>query len=147
MTENSIKQSGSGGNLPVRRATNDEEINAVREMLLKKHNKKSPKQDEDAGKKSVRVRSLDERIGMKKEKPGALTTMISVQVPDEDLLRKEKHNPMKKIWNVSSKVLLKLENILVVLGNLLQHMNISLTARWRQTSLQLHLIPLLMRRE
>ena len=58
-------------------------------MLLKKHNKKSPKQDEDAGKKSVRVRSLDERIAMKKEKPGALTTMISVQVPDECLLSED----------------------------------------------------------
>ena len=130
----------------MRRATNDEEINAVREMLLKKHNKKSPKQDEDAGKKSVRVRSLDERIGMQKEKPGALTTMISVQVPDEDLQRKEKHKPMNKYWNLSSKVLVKLENIMLVLGSLLQRMNISLTARGRQTSLQLHLIPLLMRR-
>ena len=61
MTENSIKRSGSGGNLPVRRATNDEEINAVREMLLKKRNKKSPTQDEDAIKKSIRVCSLDEK--------------------------------------------------------------------------------------
>jgi hypothetical protein len=89
MPLNSIKRSGGGDNLPVRRATNDEEINAVREMLLKKRNKKSPTQDEDAIKKSIRVRSLDERIGMKKEKPGALTTMISVQVPDECLLNED----------------------------------------------------------
>ena len=53
-----------------------DEIAAVRKMLQEKRNKDTGVEDDTV--KSVRIRSLDERIAMKKAKPWAIATMLSI---------------------------------------------------------------------